>query len=47
LRYPLDEAVLPIGTPRGVSNVVAARPADVALRSGLLLVIESPATIGG
>lgn len=47
LRYPLDDAVLPIGTPRGVSNVVAAPRAHVALRSGMLLVVETPATIDG
>jgi thiamine pyrophosphokinase len=47
LRYPLDDAVLPIGTPRGVSNVVAAAGGHVSLRSGTLLVVESPATIGG
>lgn len=46
LRYPLDEAVLPVGTPRGVSNVLAAARGRVALRDGLLLVFESPATIG-
>ncbi len=47
LGYPLDEAVLPIGTPRGVSNVLAAPGGHVSLRSGMLLVVESPATIGG
>ena len=47
LRYPLDDAVLPLGTPRGVSNVLAVPGGYVALRSGMLLVVESPATIGG
>jgi thiamine pyrophosphokinase len=47
LRYPLDEALLPTGTPRGVSNVLSAPGGYVSLRSGMLLVVESPATIGG
>lgn len=48
LRYPLTDATLPLGTPRGVSNIVEeARgiEAQVMLREGLLLLIETPATI--
>lgn len=47
LRYPLDDALLPLGTPRGVSNVLATSDASVSLRSGMLLVVETPATIVG
>jgi thiamine pyrophosphokinase len=45
LVYPLDDEPLPAGTPRGLSNVVAADGASVRLRRGRLLVVESPATI--
>jgi thiamine pyrophosphokinase len=44
LVYPLDDEPLPAGTPRGLSNVVAADGASVRLRRGRLLVVESPAT---
>lgn len=47
LRYPLRDATLPIGTPRGVSNVIDSTGAQVALREGMLLVVETPATIDG
>lgn len=47
LRYPLHDATLPLGTPRGVSNVIESSGGQVALREGLLLVIETPATIDG
>ena len=39
LEYPLRAEDLPTGTTRGVSNVVAARPATVALARGTLLVV--------
>jgi thiamine pyrophosphokinase len=45
LRYPLDDEALPLGTPRGVSNVIRGAGASVTIRTGLLLVIETPATI--
>jgi thiamine pyrophosphokinase len=45
LRYPLRDEPLPLGTPRGVSNVVVAPHAAVAIERGMLLVIETPATI--
>jgi thiamine pyrophosphokinase len=45
LVYPLAEERLPVGTTRGLSNVVAAQGATVTVRSGRLLVIESPATL--
>jgi thiamine pyrophosphokinase len=45
LRYPLRDEDLPMGPPRGLSNVVDADDAAVTIRDGLLLVIETPATI--
>lgn len=48
LRYPLRDATLPLSTPRGVSNVIddpGGAGARVALRDGLLLIVETPATI--
>jgi thiamine pyrophosphokinase len=44
LVYPLDDEPLPAGTPRGLSNVIAAEDASVRLRSGRLLVVETTAT---
>jgi thiamine pyrophosphokinase len=46
LQYPLRGERLPVGTPRGLSNVVVAGDASVALERGSLLVIETPGTIG-
>jgi thiamine pyrophosphokinase len=45
LVYPLSGETLRLGPARGVSNVVARRDATVSLRRGLLLVVESPATL--
>jgi thiamine pyrophosphokinase len=45
LRYPLRDEALAMGPPRGLSNVVDAVDAGVSIRDGLLLVIETPATI--
>jgi thiamine pyrophosphokinase len=45
LRYPLLDEDLLLGPPRGLSNVVEADDAGVTIRDGLLLVIETPATI--
>lgn len=45
LAYPLADETLRLGPARGVSNVVARREASVSLRRGLLLVVESPATL--
>ena len=45
LRYPLVDEDLPMGTPRGLSNVITGDDAGVTVRDGLLLVIETPATI--
>lgn len=45
LAYPLVDEPLPAGPARGLSNVRAATGASVAVRSGLLLVVESPATL--
>jgi len=41
LRYPLRDERLPMGSTRGLSNVVIAVPASVQLRAGTLLVIET------
>ena len=40
LRYPLRDEPLPMGSTRGLSNVVVAESASVQLRAGTLLVIE-------
>ncbi len=45
LTYPLSDEPLPAGPARGLSNVRAADDASVTVRSGLLLVVESPATL--
>lgn len=45
LRYPLHDETLSFGAPRGISNE-SDGPWEVRLRGGLLLVIETPATIG-
>lgn len=43
LRYPLRDETLRLGSSRGVSNEIAARPAAVSVRSGALLVVEGGA----
>ena len=45
LAFPLSDEPLALGSTRGVSNVIGRRGATVAVRRGLLLVIESPATL--
>ena len=45
LAYPLRNEPLPAGPARGLSNVRSAADASVAVRRGLLLVVESPATL--
>ena len=45
LRYPLDDEPLLAGSTRGLSNVRAVPLAGVTVRSGRLLVVESPATL--
>jgi thiamine pyrophosphokinase len=45
LAYPLDDEPLPAGPARGLSNVRMVEDAAVSLRSGRLLVVESPATL--
>ena len=45
LRYPLGDESLRLGTPRGISNVIASPGATVSLRNGLLLIVETPGTI--
>ena len=47
LAYPLDDEPLPAGPARGLSNVRTASDASVSVRSGLLLVVESPARLPG
>ncbi|MBI2762343.1 MAG: thiamine diphosphokinase [Chloroflexi bacterium] len=43
LRFPLDQATLPSGRSRTLSNVRVSATAEVSLRVGRLLVIEAPA----
>jgi thiamine pyrophosphokinase len=45
LRYPLRNEPLEAGPARGLSNVRAETAAGVTIRSGRLLVVESPATL--
>ncbi len=45
LVYPLSDEPLPEGPARGLSNVRAVEDAAVSVRRGLLLVVESPATL--
>jgi thiamine pyrophosphokinase len=43
LRYPLRDETLRLGSSRGVSNEISARPASVTVGSGTLLVVEGGA----
>ena len=45
LAYPLSDEPLPPGGARGLSNVRTSGEAGVVLRRGLLLIVESPATL--
>jgi len=45
LRYPLRDEPLPAGPSRGLSNVRERDDAAVTIRHGLLLVVETPATL--
>ena len=45
LAYPLADEPLAAGPARGLSNVRSAPDAAVVVRRGLLLVVESPATL--
>jgi thiamine pyrophosphokinase len=45
LTYPLSDEPLPAGPARGLSNVRASGDASVTVRSGLLLIVESPARL--
>jgi thiamine pyrophosphokinase len=47
LAYPLADEPLPPGPARGLSNVRVSTDAAVTVRSGRLLVIETPATLVG
>lgn len=40
LKWPLENAELPIGTPRGVSNIMTADQAKISLQHGTLLVFS-------
>ena len=40
LEYPLTNATLPLGTTRGISNVIAHSPATISIDQGILLVIQ-------
>ena len=44
LRYPLGDETLVLGSARGLSNVRLAAEASFTLRSGAVLVVETPAT---
>ena len=44
LRFPLDDAVLAAGSSLGMSNRMSAPDATVAVRSGVLAVLQSPIT---
>ena len=41
LEYPLEGAALRLGSTRGISNVIAAHPATIAIDRGILLVVQS------
>lgn len=41
LLYPLHNVTLPLGSTRGISNVVAQLPATIQIESGLLLVVQT------
>ena len=45
LRYPLTDEPLPAGPARGLSNVRDDARATVTVRRGMLLIVESPATL--
>jgi thiamine pyrophosphokinase len=45
LAFPLADEPLPAGRARGLSNVRTAPDAAIVVRRGLLLVVESPATL--
>lgn len=45
LRYPLNDEALDTGPARGLSNVRLGDRASVSVRSGRLLVVESPASL--
>ncbi|MFA5536327.1 MAG: thiamine diphosphokinase [Bacillota bacterium] len=38
--YPLEKAVLPLGSPRGISNVMLGHEATIEFSKGLLLIIQ-------
>ncbi len=44
-RYPLRDEPLTVGPSRGLSNIRLAADAAVTIRRGLLLVVETPATL--
>lgn len=45
LAYPLHDEPLPVGGARGLSNIRDTVDAAIVVRRGLLLVVESPATL--
>jgi thiamine pyrophosphokinase len=46
LRYPLSDEPLEVGRTRGLSNVRLTTEARITLRTGRLLLIETPVTVG-
>lgn len=47
LRYPLRDEPLVLGPARGLSNVRTTEAATVSATSGRLLIVETPANLGG
>ena len=47
LEYPLVNATLPLGTTRGISNVIARSPATISIESGVLLVVQEEKDYAG
>lgn len=43
LEYPLIKATLPLGSTRGVSNVIAHSPATICIEDGVALVVQEEA----
>jgi thiamine pyrophosphokinase len=42
LKYPLKDAVLELGSTRGISNVISESPARIEIQEGGLIVVVSP-----
>jgi thiamine pyrophosphokinase len=42
LAFPLDHAILPLGSTRGLSNRVVASPVHISLTAGIILILVTP-----